>query len=198
MKKHFSKFFEQMKHYTNLEEKAESYIAENVQVKEYSKHEMIFTEGVVSKTIYFLVEGAVRLFYNADGIDKTAYFYSDGKFICAGESFTYDVPAVENYQAMEDNTVIMHFHKETIEKLMALDPAFELIARVAVEDELIHCQKMLASFITKSPEQRYIDLLENQSDLFLRVPQQYIASYLGVSPETLSRIKKRVSLKSRK
>ncbi|MEK6521949.1 MULTISPECIES: hypothetical protein [Myroides] len=51
---------------------------------------------------------------------------------------------------------------------------------------------MIASFVTKSAEQRYVDLLANQGDLFLRVPQHYIATYLGVSPETLSRIKQRV------
>lgn len=69
---------------------------------------------------------------------------------------------------------------------------FEQIARIAVENELLTAQRLIASFVTKSAEQRYVDLLANQGDLFLRVPQHYIATYLGVSPETLSRIKQRV------
>lgn len=74
---------------------------------------------------------------------------------------------------------------------------FEIIAQIATENELITCQKVIASFVTKSAEERYIDLLNTQGDLFHRVPQQYIASFLGVSPEILSRIKVRVVNKSR-
>jgi CRP-like cAMP-binding protein len=143
------------------------------------------------------LQGCVRLFYNADGNEKTAHFYTEGKFICAGESYNLNIPAKENYQAIE-GTVLMHFHKQTINDLLKLFPNFELIARIATEDELISCQHMIASFITKSPEERYLELLKTNKELFQRVHQQYIASFLGVSPETLSRIKKRTILKSKK
>jgi len=86
----------------------------------------------------------------------------------------------------------MCLDKPTIEKMLKFSPTLEIIARIAVEDELITSQRMIASFVTKSPEERYIELLENNNILFQRAPQQYIASFLGVSPETLSRIKKRV------
>jgi CRP-like cAMP-binding protein len=121
---------------------------------------------------------------------------SEGQFICAGESYTYNIPASENYQAVEQ-TEIFVFTKSKIDVLLKKAPKFEIIARIATENELITCQKVIASFVTKSAEERYIDLLNTKGELFQRVPQQYIASFLGVSPETLSRIKTRVFNKMR-
>jgi CRP-like cAMP-binding protein len=138
----------------------------------------------------------VRLFYNNEGNEKTAFFYTEGQFICAGESFTFNIPAIENYEAIED-TELYIFSKASIIELTNNLPKMEVIARIATENELITYQKLVAFFITKSAEERYLDLLNTQKDLFQRVPQQYIASYLGVSPETLSRIKARVINKQR-
>ena len=189
--KMFEKFLQVVNQYSPLSNGEIEYIKDNVPIKTFKKNEIILSEGKLARTIYFLLQGCVRMYYNADGVDKTAFFYTEGKFICASESYTYDVPTMQNYQAIEDNTILMFFHKQTIENLIQLYPNFSLIALYATENELITSQKILASFITKSPEERFNDLLQTNGALFQRVPQQYIASYLGVSPETLSRIKKR-------
>ncbi|WP_281350274.1 Crp/Fnr family transcriptional regulator [Maribellus comscasis] len=157
----------------------------------YKKNEMIFCEGKISHDIYFVIKGCVRFFYNVHGKDRTAFFYTEGQFICAGESYTFQVPAKENFQAIEETT-LMIFSRKNTDKLLKISPKFELIARIATENELISCQKIIASFVTQSAEERYKELLNNNGKLFQRVPQQYIASFLGVSPETLCRIKKRV------
>ncbi len=136
------------------------------------KREVFFTEGKISNEIYFVEKGCVRLFYPVDGQEKTAFFYTPGQFICAGESYTYHIPAVENYQAVDD-TEIWVFTRSKTEELLRTVPKMEIIGRIATENELITCQKVIASF----------------------VPQQYIASFLGVSAETLSRIKRRVHKK---
>jgi len=190
------KLIKSIKTYISLEEAELLALETAVEKKVYRKNEIIFTEGTISTDIYFVTKGCVRLYYTVDGKDKTAFFYTEGQFICAGESFTYNIPAIENYQAVEE-TALFVFTKKNIETLLRKVPKFEVIARIATENELITCQKVIASFVTKSAEQRYIDLLETQGDLFQRVPQQYIASFLGVSPETLSRIKARVFKKSR-
>ncbi|MGR3808901.1 Crp/Fnr family transcriptional regulator [Jiulongibacter sp. NS-SX5] len=182
--------------YTSLSKDESDYLQKCIQKKVYKKHEIIFSAGQVSKEIYFVTKGCVRLFYLVDGQDKTAFFYTEGQFICAGESYTFGTPAVENYEALE-NTELYSFSKEQIDRLLHFSPKFELIARIATENELICSQKIIASFVTKSAEQRYLDLLETQGELLQRVPQQYIATYLGVSPETLSRIKQRVFQKNR-
>ncbi len=185
------RLIENINAYASLNEHEIKLLKSAVEKKNYHKNEVIFTEGRISYEIYFVTKGCVRLFYNVDGNDKTAFFYTEGQFICAGESYTFNIPAIENYQAVE-NTEIYIFRKPKIELLLKEIPKFEVIARIATENELITCQKVIASFVTKSAEERYIDLLNTQGELFQRVPQQYIASFLGVSPETLSRIKNRV------
>jgi CRP-like cAMP-binding protein len=185
------RLIENIQLYTSLNKDEIGLLREAVDKKTFRKNEMIFTEGKIANDIFFVTKGCVRLFYNVDGTDKTAFFYTEGQFICAGESYTFNIPAIENYQAIE-NTEIFVFGKSKINRLLELAPKFEVIARIATENELITCQRVIASFVTKSAEERYVDLLNTQGELFQRVPQQYIASFLGVSPETLSRIKSRV------
>jgi CRP-like cAMP-binding protein len=188
------KLIENIKAYVSLNSNEIGHLEESIEKKTYNKHDIIFTEGKIADKIYFVNKGCVRLFYNVDGNDKTAFFYTEGQFICAGESYTFNIPAVENYQAVEQTDIYV-FSKSKIEILLSKVPEMEVIARIATENELITCQKVIASFVTKSAEERYLDLLNTKGELFLRVPQQYIASFLGVSPETLSRIKKRIHTK---
>jgi CRP-like cAMP-binding protein len=188
------KLIENIKAYVSLNSNEIGHLEESIEKKTYNKNDIIFTEGKIADKIYFVNKGCVRLFYNVDGNDKTAFFYTEGQFICAGESYTLNIPAVENYQAVEQTDIYV-FSKSKIEILLSKVPEMEVIARIATENELITCQKVIASFVTKSAEERYLDLLNTKGELFLRVPQQYIASFLGVSPETLSRIKKRIHTK---
>lgn len=190
------KLVENIERYISLEEVELSFLKDAVSEQVYQKKDMIFEAGKVARELYFVSKGCVRLFYWVDGVDKTAFFYTEGQFICAGESFNFGVPAMENYQAVEETELIV-FTKSCIDALIKEIPRLEIIARIAVENELIKSQKVIASFITQSPEERYKSLFDEQKELFQRVPQQYIASYLGVSPETLSRIKKRIYTKER-
>ena len=190
------KLIEGIHNYVSLNEREIVLLEKAILKKTYKKHEVIFSEGKISEEIYFVAKGCVRLYYNVEGNDKTAFFYTEGQFICAGESYTFNIPAIENYQAVEE-TELYVFTKARIGELLREVPKMEVLARIATENELITCQKVIASFVTKSAEERYIDLLNSQGELFQRVPQQYIASFLGVSPETLSRIKKRVYEKRR-
>ncbi len=177
--------------YQELSEKDEILILNNITRRKYSKGELIFRSGNIAKDLYLLTKGLVRLYYDRDGEDKTAFFFTEGQFICAGDSYVNKVPAKENYQALEE-TELYVFSEEAVIRLLQASPKFEIIARIATENELIQCQKMIASFVTKSAEERYLELIETNPELFQRVPQHYIASYLGISPETLSRIKSRV------
>lgn len=190
-----NKLIHYIRTYQVLTEADERLIQENIKCKQYFKGELIFLAGSISYDIYFLTKGLVRLYYDKDGEDKTAFFFTEGQFICAGDSYVNKVPATENYQALED-TELYIFSEESVLRLLQASPKFEVIARIATENELIQCQKMIASFVTQSPEERYLELIESNPELFQRVPQHYIATYLGVSPETLSRIKHRIAKKT--
>lgn len=191
---HLQKLIKLMSYYAQFDEEELTFLHEYVPMRTYSKGELILKAGKVADTIYFILEGCIRMFYEVDGVRKTSFFYTEGRFCCAGESLTLHVPARENLQAIEETRVLL-FDERILKTLMVRSPKYELMARIATEDELIHYQRMLASFVTQSAEQRYVELMETNASLFMRVPQQYIASYLGVSPETLSRIKKRVTEK---
>lgn len=164
-------------------------------IKKLQPNELFFEQGMISDEIYFVLNGCIRLFYIADIEDKTAFFYMRGKFICAGESYNLGIPARENYQSMGESEIII-FKKKKIDHLLRQHPKFEIIGRIATEEELIASQRIIESFVTKTAEERYIELLNTNKELFQNVPQHYIATFLGVSPETLSRIKRRTLKKS--
>src|SRR5574344_116714 len=151
----------------------------------------LFEIRQIANELYFVTKGCIRLFYKVDVDEKTAFFYSQGQFICAGESYNLGIAAKENYQSMGQSEIVI-LDKKKVETLLQKDSKFEAIGRIATENELIASQKIIASFVTQTAEERYLELLESNSELFQNVPQQYIASFLGVSPETLSRIKSRI------
>ncbi len=73
-------------------------------------------------------------------------------------------------------------------------PRFETISRAIIEPDFAEQKKLLTSYLTDSPEQRYLNLLKTRPDLFHRIPQYHLASYIGINPESLSRIRKRIML----
>ncbi len=187
-------FIDYLKCYVKLNDEDIVLLQQNIEVKEYFAQDMVFESGSISHEIYFVLQGFLRMFYWIDGVDKTAFFYPEGVFVCAGNSYTNRVPALENFQAIE-KTKLCVLTRSRVEFLIKEIPQLEEIARVAMENELIASQNLISSFVTRSPEERYIDLLKSDRTLLQRAPQRYIASYLGVSPETLSRIRRRIYLK---
>ena len=187
----FEKFINQINQYGALDESEIQYLREHSKIKFYKKSEIILSYGNIQRSIYFVLDGCIRLFYNVYGKDKTAFFYNEGDFIWAHKVQSKDIPIQKNYEALE-NTIIVQIDKNAVYDLIKQSTNFQQIARTGEEQELIAYQQLLIYFITLSPEERFVKLLETNNSLFQRVPQQHIATYLGVSAETLSRIKKRV------
>lgn len=86
-------------------------------IKKLKNNEVFFDEGKIANELYFVTKGCVRLFYKVDVDEKTAFFYSQGQFICAGESYSLGVPAKENYQSIGESEIII-FDKRKIEALL--------------------------------------------------------------------------------
>lgn len=185
------KLINYIRKYVNLTEDEMYALQHAFETRELHPSETFFREGQLANEIYFVLEGWIRLFYNIEVEDKTAFFYTQGQFICAGESYNNGTPALENYQAITNSRILI-LTRDKIEELLTRHPKLEVIGRTAVENELIASQKVIASFVTQTAEERYLHLLENDRALFQEVPQHYIASYLGILPETLSRIKSRI------
>lgn len=185
------KHFEQ---HVDLEDAEIEFIKDNIPVKKIKKNQLLLAKGETSKEFYFILKGSVRLFYMTDFEEKTAFFYFENMFVSSYESFTKQVPSKHYLQTIEDSVIaIISF--EVAHKLLELFSKFDFLARVMMEEELIVCQEIISSFITQNAEKRYLKLISDKKHLLQRIPQYHLATFLGVAPETLSRIRKRISSK---
>ena len=180
--------------FLDLKQEEKDYIETNIPVRFYKKNDYLLKEGEVSSSFFFIVEGLIRMFYLVDGMEKTTFFYQNEDFVSAYESFTRQIPSRNYLQAIEDTQVAV-FNTDTVADIIQNHPRFEMLSRIIMEEELIVYQNMIASFITMNAEQRYAELLKTNAQLLNRIPQYHIATYLGVSPETLSRIRRRIKSK---
>jgi CRP-like cAMP-binding protein len=188
-------FFDFIAQHMQLDPKEIAYIDRLLPIKTFPKGAFLLEEQSISRQFFFVIKGCVRLFYMVDGIEKSAFFYTENAFVSSYESFTKQIPAKHNFQATEETTVLVISDIHAYQ-LLEFSPKFDFLARVIMEEELVAYQDIVASFITLNPKQRYLKFLNHKGNLLNRLPQHYIASYLGISPESLSRIKKRIAPKS--
>ncbi|MFC3196460.1 Crp/Fnr family transcriptional regulator [Parapedobacter deserti] len=157
------------------------------------KGTVLLKEGQQSNKCYFVLKGCLRTYYIIDGDEKTTAFYTemDGitpHCVVSGSPSAYYIAAVED-TIITASTPDMEY--ETFKKF----PKFETLCRMFSEQELAKSQLTLDDFKTSSPERRYLKLLRDRPDLLQRVPQHQIASFLGITPQSLSRIRARISRK---
>lgn len=160
-------------------------------LKTYKKGAYLLREGQISVDTYFILEGCIREFVVNDGEEKTTNFFTEEQWVISLNNFGPQSPATHNLICVEDTTVSVGNERQA-QKMFKQFPRFETISRVIVEADFAEQKKLLTSYLTDSPEQRYLKLLSSRPDLFQRIPQYQLASYIGVKPESLSRIRKRV------
>jgi CRP-like cAMP-binding protein len=171
-------------------------IHQQVVVKTFEKGAILLKEGEIAKSFFFNLEGCVRIYYLVDGTEKTVFFYSEHQFITVYESFIKGLPSKFYIECLESTTLAV-FSYENEMKLLEQIPKLELLARLVMEEELSIYQEIIASLITLSPQERYNKLIKKDPKLVQRIPQYYLATYLGITPESLSRIRKRIKEKDR-
>lgn len=175
-----------------LNEEQANAVTECIPIKTFEKGHILLREGQVSNESYFNIKGLVRKYYLVDGEERTTEFYVEKDAISSLQSYNLNVPANHYLECIEDCRLAV-LSREKEQELFKRVPNFESLCRVSVEEELGAYQDKLAQFMISSPEKRYLDLMENRPDLLQRVPQYHLASYLGVKPESLSRIRKRIA-----
>jgi len=166
-------------------------IMQSLKIKKQPKGTILVKEGDLVKDCFYLIKGCVRQYQIIDGLEKTTLFYTEGQGISSFKSASKGIPSNHFIECLEECTLAAISVAKELE-LYKKYPNFESLSRTGMEDQLGDYQEMMAKFITLKPEDRYLDLLENRPELISRVPQYHLASYLGVSPETLSRIRKRI------
>jgi CRP-like cAMP-binding protein len=161
------------------------------EVKNLNKKEFLLQDGKVCNFIAFIAEGSIRHFHVKDGIEKTCDISFENSWVTDFQSFTYNTSSIMNLQAMEDTSVFL-ISKENLAKLYKECTKYETFGRLMAEQVAQRATEIAMSLSSDKPEERFQNLLKKQPDLFQRVPQKYIANFLGISPESLSRIRSRI------
>ncbi len=169
-------------------------IAETMIIRQYPKGTLLLKEGEVSMEAYFVLEGCVRQYYIVDGDEKTNNFFTEEQWVVSVNSISQQVPSNHFLECCVDSTLVVG-NRDKEEALYRRFPKLETISRKVMEKVFAAQQEIMASYTTDTPEQRYLKLLKARPDLFQKIPQYQIASYVGVKPESLSRIRKRIAQK---
>lgn len=171
-----------------------AFLEEQCAYREVPKKFALVSEGKVAQEIYFINQGCLRLFYNKDGEEVTAFIFLENLFAAALDSLLQQIPSQQNLETLEDSELLV-ISRENLERIYAHSTNFQVMGRRIAEQRFINAQRILSSYILDSPEERYQKLLTSQPEWFQRVPQHYIASFLGITPVSMSRIRKRISSK---
>ena len=153
-----------------------------------AKNEYLLTEGQVCRHLYFLQQGALRGFYNLDGKEITHWFGFENDFVTSFHSFTTREPSVENIQLLE-GSILWSISKDTVSDLFNEYHEIERLVRIAYEKYYIRLEERFVNAQFKTARERYENLLQQTPHILERVPLGCVASYLGISQETLSRIR---------
>ncbi len=154
----------------------------------FAKNEYLLTEGKICRNLYFLQRGALRGYYNLDGKEITHWFAFENDFVTSFHSYITEQPAVENIQMLE-GSILWAISKENLTKLMNQFHELEKLVRIVYEKYYLRLEDRFVNAQFKSATERYQNLLLQTPHIVERVPLGHIASYLGISQETLSRIR---------
>jgi len=160
--------------------------------KELKKGSFFLAEGQVCKQVGFIVKGLIRYYINHDGEEKTYAFAQENDFVCNYESFLPQTPSTKIIQALEDCEMLLISFSD-LQIFYKSIAQGERFGRLVIGQVFIQLLQDLSSFYTDTPEYRYEKFVTEHPDLQQRISQYHIASYVGVKPQSLSRIRKRIS-----
>lgn len=159
------------------------------------KGTVLLKQGQHSKEGYFVLKGCLRTYYVIEGEEKTTAFYTEMEGITPHCVITKQHS--DYYVATTEDSIITVSNPDMETEIFEKFPKFETLCRLLSEELLAKEKINFDDFKTSSPEQRYLNLLEKRPDLIQRIPQHQLASYLGIKPQSLSRLRARILEKSK-
>jgi CRP-like cAMP-binding protein len=157
------------------------------------KGTILLKEGQRSKDSYFVLKGCIRTYYVVDSEEKTTAFYTEMEALTP-PCVVSKTPS-EYYVSCLEDSILTVSNSDMEAEVNSKFPKFEIMCRMLSEELLAKQRIDFDEFKTSSPEQRYLNLLEKRPDLIQRVPQHQLASYLGIKPQSLSRLRGRITEK---
>lgn len=150
----------------------------------------LLREGQISKAAFFIEKGCLRSWFNNNGNDITFQLFFEGEGVSSVESFRTNQPSLFGLESIE-HSVIHRISKNDFQLILNSSPTIKQEIEDQTFQRLIYYQRLFLSRIKNNPQQRYEELLHQRPDILKRVPQHYIASYLGITSVSLSRIRNR-------
>ena len=187
MKTGIKHFFEQ---YGKLTEQAMEDLTNKFKFKQVKKGERLLLQGQVCRHIFFVSKGCLRLYYIANEVEITVWFSFENNSTIEFSSFLSEEPSDYFIEAIEDSD-ILSISKSELTKLYKKHPELEGIIRVFWEDVILNLLKRFTALQKDDAEKRYLNLM-SQPKYLQRIPQKYLASYIGVTPTSLSRIRRNI------
>lgn len=163
-------------------------------LRSLKKRKQFVSQQKVCNEVGFILNGSARFYFVKDGIEISNYFSFANEFISSYRSFLRREPSLINIESMEASLLVC-FSYSSLQELLndhRVSLKMERFGRKIAEYLICCYEERVVSFVTQTPEERYRLLLENGADLLQKIPQHYVANYLGVTPVSLSRIRKRI------
>ncbi len=177
--------------FVHLSESELQLIDKFFETKTVNKKEFLLKENTICNFLAFIEKGSIRFFHTKDGIEKTCDLAFENAWVTDFQSFSNGTVCKMNLQALEESQLFF-ITKPNLLKLYESCPKYETFGRLMAEKVAQRATGIAMSLSADKPEERFENLIDSQPDLFQRIPQKYIANFLGISPESLSRIRNRI------
>lgn len=185
---------EKIKSYITFTDEEWDVFIDFLNIKKLDRNECFVTTGKICEELGFIFKGSVRYCSIVDGEEITGYFTFENNFVTALKSYLTGEPSLYDIKTLEE-TFLITISKQHMQAMLEhplLCCKMERLGRLIAERFNVLFEDRIKSFIIKTPEERYLDLLESGQAIVQRIPLQYIAQFIGITPVSLSRIRKRI------
>lgn len=167
-------------------------------IQSFSPKEYLIKEGQIKKDIFFIQQGLVRSFkVNEKGDEITTLLRWENQVVASPDIILFDQPSQAYFEALE-STEVFCLNYEVLESILSQNPKLEANRKFVLQEMLKQALQRIDSFVMLSPEERYLAFVRSNPEIVNRVPDKYIANVLGITPVSLSRIRKRIASKKGK
>lgn len=186
----FTKLYSKISNYINLEQEEKDLVKTFFKYDAVEKGTLLIEAGKQADKAYFILSGYLRYFKVAEsGEELIVHIYAPDSFAVSLKSFFFGTKAEENLEAITDCEYLW-ISKDDLDKLYSTSHKWHSFGRKLLEDALVEKEERIIDQLSLTAQEKYLKLLENQPDIIQNVPIKYIASFIGIQPESLSRIRK--------